>query len=76
MNGNTPKEISETLITTAEAARILGVSPSRIRQFIIQGRLAAKKIGRDQLLKESDVHRFAAQPRHRTGRPPKNVDKS
>jgi len=60
-------------ISTAEAARILGVSPSRVRQFIAEGRLSATKIGRDQLLEKEEVIGFSSVPRMRTGRPVKKM---
>lgn len=61
--------MTDKLITTTEAAKILGVSASRVRQFILEGRLESSKIGRDQLLKQSAVEDFALKPRDRTGRP-------
>lgn len=61
------------LISTNEAAKILGVSASRVRQLIIDGRLEATKIGRDQLLDEEKVTNFASKPRERTGRPKNNM---
>jgi excisionase family DNA binding protein len=33
------------LISTKEAARIIGVSQRRVQQFVTQGRLQAQKIG-------------------------------
>jgi excisionase family DNA binding protein len=38
--------------TTNEAASELGVTPSRVRQMILEGKLKAKKIGRDLLISE------------------------
>lgn len=61
--------MTQKLISTADAASILGVSSSRIRQLIIEGRLDSIKIGRDQLLEENKVIAFASKPRKRTGRP-------
>ena len=60
-------------ISTAEAAQILGISASRVRQLIIDGRLEATKVGRDQLLEKELVENFALIPRERTGRPKKNM---
>ncbi len=37
-------------ISTTEAAIILGISASRVRQVILGGRLEATKVGREQLL--------------------------
>ena len=65
--------MTDKLITTSEAANLLGVSASRVRQFILAGRLNAKKNGRDQLLYELEVLDFASIPRVRTGRPPKDM---
>lgn len=58
-------------ITTAEAAVLIGVTPSRVRQFISARRLAARRFGRDWLLRRADAAAFARKPRHRTGRPKK-----
>jgi len=43
------------LISVKEASEILGVSRWRINQFINEGRLPAKKIGRSYVIKESDL---------------------
>jgi excisionase family DNA binding protein len=56
-------------ITTSEAAEILGVTPARVRQFVLDGRLIGRKFGRDLLLDELEVRKFAAKPRKITGRP-------
>ena len=61
--------MTEKLISTSEAASILGVSASRVRQLIIEGRLESTKIGRDQLLEPDKVREFSTRPRERTGRP-------
>ncbi|TSA37233.1 MAG: DNA-binding protein [Methylococcaceae bacterium] len=61
--------MTEKLISTSEAAAILGISASRVRQLIIEGRLESIKIGRDQLLEPDKVREFATRPRVRTGRP-------
>jgi len=60
----------ETLLTTAQAAAFLGISSSRIRQLIIEERLPATKVGRDQLIRKIDLEEFSEIPRQRTGRPP------
>ena len=52
--------------TTAEAAAWLHVSPQRVRQYIRDGRLAARKRGRDFFVIARDV---ALLPPRRTGRP-------
>lgn len=58
-----------TLITTTDAAEILGVDASRIRQLIIEGKLTATKMGRDNLLDRAEVQRFGKKDRP-VGRPP------
>jgi excisionase family DNA binding protein len=45
----------DTFLTTRQAAERLGVSDSRIRQLILDGKLAAVKAGRDWLIKASDL---------------------
>jgi len=62
--------MSDTLLTTSQAAEFLGVTPSRIRQLILENRLPAMKVGRDRLIKKNDLALFAEIPRARTGRPP------
>ena len=54
------------LLTTQQAGEILGVNASRVRQFILEGRLPAIKLGRDNLIREEDL--VLVQDR-RTGRP-------
>lgn len=62
--------MDEKLITTTDAAKMMGVSASRVRQLILEGRLMSVKLGRDQLLRRDDVEAFSTEPRLRTGRPP------
>ena len=47
-----------SLVTTKEAAQILGVTPVRVRQLIKEQRLVAEKHGRDHLLQDREVERF------------------
>ena len=61
-----------SLVTTKEAAQILGVTPVRVRQLIKDGRLVAEKRGRDHLLEDREVQRFERQGRRsgpKGGRP-------
>lgn len=57
----------EELITTAEAAKILGVNDSRVRQMIRAGELPARRMeARGQfyyLLSRADVEELARRPR-------------
>lgn len=43
------------LLTTASAAKELGVSRTRVQQFIGTGRLPSIKLGRDHVIKQSDL---------------------
>lgn len=66
-------------VTSAQAAKIMGVTMSRIRQFVMDGRLKSygpEKGRRDHLFKIGDVKKMAKEDRKITGRPPENDDKS
>jgi len=43
------------LLTTNEAAKILRVTPIRIRQMIREGKIEARQIGRDYVIAESSL---------------------
>lgn len=62
------KLVGTTMKTVKQAADILRVNESRVRQFVYSGRLFAQKIGRDLLIKTQDLWAFAAVER-KTGRP-------
>jgi len=51
--------ISMKMLTTKQAAKILKVNDSRIRQFILAGRLPAKKLGHMWIIKENDLEKVA-----------------
>lgn len=71
-----PGELGE-FITTAQAAKIIGVHRSRIRQFIMEKRLktyAPEPGRRDNLLKLSEVEAFKTEDRDITGRPPESAE--
>jgi excisionase family DNA binding protein len=64
------------LLTTKEASDVLGVSTVRVRQWIVQERLRAQKLGRDHLIEESEVQRFKKSGRlsgPKGGRPGRKV---
>lgn len=62
--------MSGKTINTKEAATIIGVTPTRVRQFITEGRFAtARKIGRDLFIDENEVKRFGKLPRGKKGAP-------
>ena len=60
------------LLTTQEAAEELGVTDSRVRQLIIDGKLPAQKFGRSHMIKRSDLKDVAIGNR---GRPRKDDNK-
>ena len=43
------------MLTTTQAAEVLGVTPVRVRQLIEAGRLKAVKVGRDWLIDPPDL---------------------
>jgi excisionase family DNA binding protein len=55
-------------ISTKRAAEILGVNDSRVRQLILAGRLPARKIGRDWIIREKDLEKVTDR---KPGRPRK-----
>ena len=57
--------------TTDEAATYLGVSASRIRQYISELRLPSEKYGRDHMIRERDLLFFARSGKKKRGRPAK-----
>ena len=42
-------------LTTKDVAERLGITPSRVRQLVLAGRLPAQKFGRDLLIDEADL---------------------
>jgi excisionase family DNA binding protein len=54
-------EVIDT-ITTTEAAEILGLSQSRVRQLILSGHLKAKRKGRDHLVNLDSVDALLKNP--------------
>ncbi|MGH9903087.1 MAG: helix-turn-helix domain-containing protein [Pyrinomonadaceae bacterium] len=60
------------LLTTKEAAAVLGVTDRRVRAMIGAGRLPAHHLGRDYAIEEKALAAVARLDR-RPGRPPKNV---
>jgi excisionase family DNA binding protein len=62
--------MSEKLLTTTQAAEILKVTSIRVRAMIRDGRLKAEKMGRDYIIKESDLELVKDR---RPGRPSKKT---
>lgn len=56
------------LLDTAAAAKVLGISTTRVRVLIREKRLPAEKLGRDYIIRRKDLARVKDRP---TGRPPK-----
>jgi excisionase family DNA binding protein len=57
------------LITTAEAAEIIGVSKARVLQFVQDGRIKVKEsVGSNYLFDARQIQSFAAKER-KNGRP-------
>lgn len=52
-------------MTLAEAAVLLGLSPATLRQQIANGKLKARKVGRDWWVTKGEVERY--QREHRRG---------
>jgi excisionase family DNA binding protein len=59
-----------THLTTKQAGRIRNVNSSRIRQFIIAGRLPAIRFGRSWMIDPKDLDALVILPAHR---PKKNM---
>ncbi len=60
------------LLTTKQAAAVLGVSDRRVRAMIHEGQLPAHHLGRDYAIEEKTLQAVAKIER-RPGRPPKSV---
>lgn len=63
-------------LTTADAAEILRVSPSRVRQLCLAGELDAERFGRDWAINPASVARYvraakSGQASRKMGRPMK-----
>lgn len=54
------------LLTLAQAAAVLGLSPSTLRTQVQRGRLAAQLAGKTYLVQRSEVERYQ---REQAGRP-------
>jgi excisionase family DNA binding protein len=53
------KEV-EHLYTTTEAAKMLEVTASRVRQMVLEGTIRAEKKGRDLLIPKSQIEKAKA----------------
>jgi excisionase family DNA binding protein len=78
MSKTPPPGKTGEFVTTAQAARVLKVTMSRVRQLIMDGQLKSygpEKGRRDNLLKLSDVKLFHRDAQKPAGRPPEDDDK-
>lgn len=57
------------LLNTRQAGQVLKISPIRVRQLIRSKRLKAELVGRDYVIKESDLKDVEIR---KPGRPPSN----
>lgn len=64
------KQNEKHLITTAEAAELLGVSRRRINAMITAGQIPATRVGRDWLMDNNELYRLGLNYRQ-PGRPRK-----
>jgi excisionase family DNA binding protein len=62
----------EKLLSVSEAAEILGVVRQRVLQLIYADRLDAEKVGRQYVIRESNLN---AVKNRKNGRPKKNTKK-
>jgi excisionase family DNA binding protein len=60
------------VLTTKDAAAALGISLRQVQTLVKQGKLPARKIGRDYVINESDLRLVKHRPK---GRPPKPTAK-
>jgi excisionase family DNA binding protein len=58
----------DELLTTQQAAERLGITDSRVRQLVLEGRLPAQKFGRSNMIRAADLKAVEGIKR---GRPPK-----
>lgn len=58
-------------LTTEDAAKYLNVSPSRVRQLILEGRIKSNKIGRDHFIDRNEMIHFVKHGKKKRGRPTK-----
>lgn len=67
------------MLTTKQAAAILGIAARTMKDYCYRGRIKATKYGRDWLIAERDLEKYRKAPSMR-GRPrkdtPKEGDKS
>jgi len=58
----------DELLTTQQAAERLGITDSRVRQLVLEGRLPAQRFGRSHMIRAADLKAVEGMKR---GRPAK-----
>lgn len=61
------------MLTTSDAAALLGVQPKTVARYIKRGLINAEKRGRDYWINDAELERFKAERRGR-GRPKRAED--
>ena len=59
-------------VTLTEAAEYLGMAPATLRHQIKNRRLEATKVGRDWMVSDEEIRRYAATSRGKPGRRPRD----
>ena len=62
-------DLSSTVVSSAEAARVLGIHPLSIQKLIHSGALAAEKIANRWLISRDELAEFAKTYNPNRGRP-------
>jgi excisionase family DNA binding protein len=62
------------LLTTKQAATVLGVTDRRVRAMIVAKQLPAHQLGRDYAIEETSL-KAVAKIERKPGRPPKGITK-
>ena len=63
------KELKDAYISSAEAAKILGIHPKAIHKLINSGKIPAEKIANRWLIPKAFIIDFSKRYRPKTGRP-------
>ena len=66
---NTSKDPSDDLVSTSEVAKLLGIYRVTTAHVVQSGRLQAFKVANRQLVRRSDLGRFAETYESKPGRP-------
>ncbi len=62
--------VRDEVLSVVQAARELDMHPASVRRAIVEGRLRAEKLGpRTMVIRQRELDRYKAMPRHPGGRP-------